>query len=124
MIEPIDDMPPGTLGWRVTGKLSRSDYTEVAIPPLREAIERGEKVRLLYQIGPDFKGLEASAIWEEIKADLGLGVRHLSSWERTAIVSDEEWLKHLMGLFGWMMPGEMRAFGLEELEAAKSWLAA
>jgi len=124
MIEPIADMPPGTLGFFASGKLSRRDYTEVAIPPLRDAIERGEKLRTLYQIGPDFHGVEANAIWEDIKGDVGLGLRHYSSWERMAIVSDADWLHRAGAVFGWLYPGEMRLFGLDELEAAKQWLAA
>ncbi len=123
MIERLGDMPPGTYGFRAWGTLSASDYTDVAIPPLREAIDRGEKVRFLFQIGPDFKGLQAGAVWQEIKADIGLGFRHLSAWERTAVVSDEEWLRHVTATFDWMLPGEMRLFSLSELEAAKEWLA-
>jgi hypothetical protein len=122
MIEVIEEMPPGTLGFRATGKLSRSDYTDVAIPPLRDAVQRGEKVRMLYQIGPDFHGIEPGAIGQEIKADLGLGIAHLSAWERTALVSDEGWLAHVSGALGWIMPGEYKLFGLAELDAAKEWL--
>ena len=113
-------MPPGTYGFKATGKLSASDYTEVAIPPLRDAIERGEKVRFLFQIGPGFEGLQAGAVWQEIKADLGLGVRHLSAWERTAVVSDEQWLRHVTATFDWMLPGEMRLFALERAAGRKA----
>jgi hypothetical protein len=57
MIEPIAEMPSGTFGFRASGKLSPADYRDVLVPPLREAIERGEKVRLLFQIGPRSMGL-------------------------------------------------------------------
>ncbi len=123
MIETITDMPPGTLGFRATGKLSHRDYVDVAIPPLRAAIDAGEKVRMLYQIGPDFEGIKADAVWDEVKADLGLGIAHLSAWERTAIVSDEAWLGHVATVFGWLLPGEMKMFSLAQLQAAKDWLA-
>lgn len=123
MIEPIADMPAGTLGFRASGKLSSSDYAEIAIPPLREAIEHGEKIRLLYQIGPGFDGLAAGAMWEDIKSGLGLGFGHLSAWERTAMVSDEDWLRQMIAVFGWMSPGELRLFPLDEMEAAKEWVA-
>jgi hypothetical protein len=123
MIEPIADMPPGTFGFRGSGKFSRSDYDDVLIPPLRGAIERGERIRFLFEIAPDFHGIEADAVWEQAKADLGLGVRHQSAWERTAVVSDADWVARAIGLLGWMSPGELRAFPLAELEAAKGWLA-
>jgi hypothetical protein len=123
MIEPLADMPPNTFGFRGSGKFTRRDYTEVLIPPLRDAVERGERVRFLFQIDPDFHGIEADAVWEQAKADLGLGIGHLSAWERTAVVSDADWVRRAIALFGWMSPGELRAFGLEERDAAKEWLA-
>ena len=123
MIEPIPDMPAGTMGFRATGKLSHGNYVDVAIPPLREAIDRGEKIRLLYQIGPGFEGIEAGAMWDELKADFGMGLGHLSAWERMAVVSDESWLRHLMAVFGWLVPGEAKLFPLGEMAQAKEWLA-
>lgn len=53
-------------------------------------------------------------------AKLGLG--HLRSWERIAIVGDADWLRHAVGGFGWLMPGEVRVFGLEELDSAREWV--
>jgi SpoIIAA-like len=123
MIEPIADMPPNTFGFRGSGKFTTGDYTEVLIPALRAAVDRGEPVRFLLQIDPDFHGIEPDAVWEQAKADLGLGVGHLSAWERIAVVSDADWVRRAISLFGWMSPGELRAFGREELEAAKEWVA-
>jgi hypothetical protein len=67
MMKQIADMPPGTLGFVASGKLSRRDYTDVAIPPLREAIDRGEKLRTLYQIDSDFHGID----WAGLDRDAG-----------------------------------------------------
>jgi hypothetical protein len=124
MIETIADMPPGTLGFVASGKLSRADYVDVAIPPLREAIDRGEKLRTLYEIADDFHGIEAGALWQDIKADVGLGIGHYSSWDRMAVVTDIDWLHKASGVFGWLYPGELKMFGLAERDAAKQWLAA
>lgn len=123
MIEPMSDMPPGTLGFIAGGKLGRRDYTEVAIPPLREAIDRGEKLRTLYQINDDFHGIEGNAIWQEVKADVGLGIGHYSSWDRMAIVTDVAWLHKASSIYGFLYPGDLKLFRLSELDAAKQWLA-
>jgi hypothetical protein len=56
MIEPIEEMPPGTIGLRAAGKLSREDYREVLEPALQEGIESGE-IRLVFSL-TDFHGLE------------------------------------------------------------------
>jgi hypothetical protein len=53
MDDVIPDMPPGTLGFRVSGRLTRDDYVDVLVPPLREAVEAGQRLRVLYAIGPE-----------------------------------------------------------------------
>jgi hypothetical protein len=50
MIEPMDGMPDGTLGFRVAGEVDRSDYTDVMVPELRKAVEQGGGLRTLYLI--------------------------------------------------------------------------
>jgi hypothetical protein len=35
-----------------------------------------------------------------------------------------EWVGKAFQLFAWMTPGEVKVYGLEQLEAAKSWVAA
>jgi hypothetical protein len=42
MVERIGEMPPGTAGFRATGKLMRDDYREQFIPAMKEAIETGD----------------------------------------------------------------------------------
>lgn len=122
MIEVIEDMPEGTFGWKASGKLAREDYA-VVVPTLRGAIDRGEKVRMLYQLGPDFHGVEPNAYWEDIKQDVSLGLGHWRSWERTALVTDESWVRHFLGAAGWLVAGELKLFAVAELPAAKQWLA-
>lgn len=122
MIERIDDMPAGAVGFRAEGKLTREDYREVLEPVLREAAESGE-IRMLFAIA-DFEGLEPGAWFDDVKTGLGLGVGHHSAWRRSAIVTDVDWLAKAFRFFTWMTPGEVEIFGLGELEQAKSWVAA
>jgi hypothetical protein len=122
MVEVIPDMPPGTLGFRVSGRLTRADYVDVLVPPLREAIESGERLRVLYAIGPELH-MEPAALWEDLKVELELGIRHRHAWERIAVVTDLDWLRRAFELFSWLVPGEIRLFGETELAQAKAWLA-
>jgi hypothetical protein len=119
--EPIADMPPGTLGFRIAGHLTREDYADVLVPPLRRALEAGERLRVLYAIGPDLH-MERGAVWDDFKLEIELGIEHRDLWERIAVVSDLDWLWHAFGLFSWMVPGELRLFREAELESAKAWL--
>src|SRR5882757_1784625 len=116
-------MPAGTLGFRASGRLSREDLAEVVLPPIREAIDHGEKIRLLFEIHSDFEGLAPGAAVEDFKADIQLGLGRHSAWERFAIVSDLDWVRRAIGVFGWMAPGELRLFADSEPESAKAWLA-
>lgn len=122
MIERIEEMPAGTTGFRFSGEVTARDYQEVLIPGLSAMFASGEPVRCLCQMGPEFEGYEASAVW----ADMKTGARYLGhheNWHRIAVVTDVEWVRHLMGLFGWMSPGEVQLFALDDLEAAKVWVA-
>jgi hypothetical protein len=116
------ELPNGVLGFRAAEKLTRADYTEVLIPALREALESGNKLRMLFQIGPGFHGMDAGALWEDMKADLTVGLPHASAWDRIAIVSDESWVKPAFSMLGWMAPGDNKTFTLDEYEHAKAWV--
>jgi SpoIIAA-like len=123
VVEPVADMPPGTLGLRVDGKLTRADYTEVLEPALKEAFGQDE-VRLLCEIEPGFGGLEAGAVAEDLKTAFRLMIgekRH--RWKRTAIVTNIDWIRRATEAFAWMAPGEMQVFPLTEHDAARAWVA-
>jgi len=38
-------------------------------------------------------------------------------------VSDLDWVEHLVALFGWMVPGDVKLFGLTERRQAVDWAA-
>ena len=122
MIEPLDDMPEGTLGFRVAGEIERSDYTDVLVPRLRKEIEAGNPLRTLYVVDR-LDQMEPSALWEDLKAAYDLGLRRHSAWERTAIVTDQDWIARAAHLFAWMVPGEFKVFPVSDLEQAKRWVA-
>jgi hypothetical protein len=123
MIEPLTEMPVGTLGFRAWGEVTREEYLEKLLPPMREAVESTDGVRLLFQLGPGFEKFDPGALLADAKTGLTLGLGHLSAWKRTALVTDVEWIRRAVELLGWMTPGELRLFKHEELEEAKRWVA-
>ena len=66
------------------------------------------------ELGADFEGYEASGIF----ADAGLGIGHLGSFERIAVTTDVHWIRDALGLFGGLIPGEVKVFPAAEAEAA------
>ena len=122
MIERLESMPPGTLGFRAAGEIEREDYDEVLVPALRKAVESGGGLRTLYVI-EDLDEIEPGALWADSKLGFDLGVRHHDAWVRSAIVTDIAWMARATKLFAWMMPGEARVFPRAELDQAKVWVA-
>lgn len=117
MIERLDDMPAGVLGFHAAGKLSAEDYRDVILPALTTAAEAGE-VRFLIVID-DFDGMTGGALWEDLK----VGVEHLRAWKRIALVTDIPWMTHMTALFGWMTPGQAKSFPSAERAQAVQWVA-
>jgi hypothetical protein len=122
MIERLADMPPDTVGFRVTGEVEREDYDEVLTPELQRALEAGGGLRTLYVI-EDLDEIEPGALWADAKLGFNLGIRERKEWVRSAIVTDIEWMARATKLFAWMIPGEARVFPLAELDEAKAWVA-
>src|ERR1700761_3564671 len=121
MVERIEAMPEGTIGFRVVEELTGEDYREQIEPALAAAAESGE-VRLLFEIDAGF-GMNAGAVIEDAKTGLKLGLGHMKAWKRTAVVTDVDWIRKAMKAFGFMAPGEVLVFEPAELGAAKVWVA-
>ncbi len=121
MIERIEDVPAGVVGFKVIKELTADDYRDAIEPALAEAAKAGE-VRLLFEIDDGF-GMDAGAVIEDAKTGLKLGLGQMKSWKRTAIVTDVEWMRKAIKAFGFMAPGELRTFEPGELGAAKVWVA-
>ena len=120
MIEALQDWPDNILGFVCHGRVSRRDYDEVLIPRVDRALATHEKLRLYYETDEDFAGIEPGAVWEDAKIGLG----HLSRWERFAVVTDVEWIRHTFVLFGFLLPGELRVFPRAEAARAREWIVA
>jgi SpoIIAA-like len=123
MIEPIPDMPPGTLGFRASGHVTRDDYMNVFLPPVKQKVDSGEGIRMVYQVGPGFEKFDAGALLEDAKTGWELGILHPKAWKRLALVTDVNWMSQATHAFAWMMPGEIKIYGLEELDEARDWVA-
>ena len=120
MVEPLEGMPEGTLGFRLSGKVNLDEYFLI-LNPIRAKLERGEKVSFLVETADDFSGLDMGAMWEDMKAAGSLGLKYRSSWERLSVVTDKGWIRNGVSAFSWVIPGEIRIFEPDELPQAKTW---
>jgi hypothetical protein len=122
MVEQIGGLPAGILGYRLTGKLTRDEYHDALMQPIYAALERGEKLKLLIELPEDFHGLDTGALWEDLKAAGSVGLKHRAAWQRFALVTDKDWVRHGVSVFGWVSPGELRVFEPGEVDQATAWL--
>jgi SpoIIAA-like len=120
MIGLLSGFPDNVLAVACEGRVTRRDYEEVLIPAVAAALQRHPKLRIYYEVTPQFSGIEAGAVWEDFR----LGMAHLSQWERMAAVTDVEWICMAINAFRLLMPGRLRVFPLAEREAARRWIVA
>jgi hypothetical protein len=118
MIELIQDLPEGTVGVRVSGRVEASDYTNTIDPAIEAALENHDKINALFVIEGEDVDYSAGAMWQDLK----VGLKHPLSWNRIAVVSGGSAWDRLTPVMSALMPGEVKNFQPDELDAARSWL--
>lgn len=118
MFELLNGYPTNVVAVRAVGRVTADDYRDVLEPALAHAMEGGGKARLLIVLGDDFGGYAASAML----ADTEVGIRHLGSFERIAVVTDTDWIGHAVRLFGPLIPGDVRVYPVAQQSAAEGWM--
>jgi stage II sporulation SpoAA-like protein len=120
MLERLQALPEGIDGVKAVGRVSREDYDQIFTPLIDAARRRGRRLRLLYQLGPDFEGFSPGAAWEDAK----LGLASLRMFEGCAVVTDVGWIREATRLAAFLMPCPVRVFSNAGLDEAVNWLRA
>lgn len=118
MLKLMQDFPQNTLGISAEGKITGADYETVLIPAIEGKLKEYPKLRMLYHLGDSFTGFDMQAMVDDAK----IGLKHLSAWDRIALVSDHEMINIFAKFFGHMMSCELRIFKNSELKDAKVWI--
>jgi hypothetical protein len=116
MIELIQGLPDGVVGLEAIGKVTSDDYTSVTLA-IENALAAHEKIRLIHVLGERFTGFADGGMWRDAK----LGLFHVFSFERIAVVTDLDSVRTLVKGGGWTIPGEIRLFSNAEREEAVTW---
>lgn len=120
MIERLSNFPDNVVAIACKGRVTKADYESVLVPAVENALKKHENVRIYYEITPDFSGFDPGAMFEDFKVGMG----HITRWERIALVTDVEWIKHMMQLFSFITPGETKVFPTSQADEARAWIAA
>jgi hypothetical protein len=123
LIEPISDMPAGTIGFRITGDLTDADYREALSPALKAAAGAGD-VRLLLAAEKGFDLGTLKARFEELRRDPELDLGHGKDWKRVAVVADASFIyRAAFPALSRVVPVDVKLFGIDDEAEAKAWVA-
>lgn len=120
MIEVLPESNGKVLVLKMVGKLTDADYKEVLIPRLESIIREHGKARFLADMGDDFHGWEAAALWDDAR----FGATHRNDFEKMGILGGPKWVDWGVKLAALIVSGEVRSFSLSDREAALNWIKA
>jgi SpoIIAA-like len=120
MLEILGDLPSGIIGLKGTGMVTRKDNEQVLQPLFEQARREGGRLRLLYDLGPEFEGFTPGAAWEDAK----LGMQSERLVEGCAIVSELVGIREVARIIGFLLPCPIQSFRYSEREKATAWLRA
>ena len=120
MMKLLGSLPDHVVGVSASGRVDAKDYESVLVPAIEAAFQRHDRLRLLYQLTPEFTGLTSGAMWDDSR----IGLAHWKAWERIAVVTDLPWIAHATRMFAFLMPGLVKVFSNEERSDAEKWIAA
>lgn len=115
MFQKLEESSGNVIGFKLSGKLTDTDYQEV-IPQFEESIEKWGKIRILW-ILEDFHGWEAKAAWDDLKYWL----KFKDDIERCALIGDEKWEEWMTKLAKPFMRTKVKYFDQSHMQEAWDW---
>ncbi len=118
--EFLEGFPEDVVAFAAKGFIDAEDYEKTLTPEIEARIRQQGKVKLLYVLGPDFRGVSAGAAWDDAR----LVLSHIGDFPRIAVVSDREWIRAAARMFAPLVASEVKTFSMDQMEAAKAWISA
>ena len=115
----MSGLPEGVYGLEARGTVTSGDYDRVFAPLVDRVRQSGQRLRLLYQIGPGFKRFTLGAVL----ADGKLGVRYLPVLDGCALVTDIDWIREPGRSIAAWVPCPMRVSDNAHRDDTARWLA-
>lgn len=118
MIQHLQDLPDNIVGFKAVGEITEKDFTDIVVPKVKELIEKTDKLNYLLVLETELSNFTVGA-WMK---DAMMGIKHLTKWNRAAIVSDVEAIRNFTDIFSYLIPGEFKGFENKELQEAIDWV--
>ena len=100
----------------VAGKVTDADL-RASLERLRDDLDHNPKSRII-EVIEHFTGIEPAALWTDVK----LGVPLAQKVDRVAVVADQSWIRAATHLGRFFTKADLKAFGPDEIDQARSWI--
>jgi hypothetical protein len=117
MIEQLNDLPEGVIGFRAVGTVEASDYQSVIDPVIAATIAYGHKVNLVFVLGEEFERYSMGAMWQ----DALLEGKPERSWGRIALVTDHALIGEIIHGIAFLFPCDLKIFAVAAEAEAVQW---
>lgn len=117
MIEQLQDLPDGVIGFRAVDTVGAADYQEVVDPAIDAVIAERRKVNLVFVLGDEFERYSLGAMWQ----DALLEGKPERSWGRIALVTDHALIGEIIHGIAFLFPCDLRIFAVDALPDAVQW---
>ncbi|OJX49778.1 MAG: STAS/SEC14 domain-containing protein [Flavobacterium sp. 38-13] len=118
MIEILPSLPKNIAAFRATGKVTKEDYQKVMAPRVNELVSNTGELNFFFLIDTELGDFTLGAWFQ----DALLGLKHLASWKRAAIVIDSPQARKFTDEFSILAPGEFRGYPKEQYSEALEWV--
>jgi hypothetical protein len=118
MIELLTNLPSNVAGFRATGNIAKEDFEQVILPEVEKLVAKTGKLNYLLILDTSLKDFTLGA-WMQ---DILLGIKHLTQWNRAAIVTDSDGIQKFTKIFSALVPGEFRGFNKIDVDVAVDWV--
>ncbi len=119
MIQYLAHLPTNIVGFKAVGEITEADFADTVMPKVKELIERTDTLNYLLVLETSVKNFTVGA-WMK---DAIMGIKHLTKWNRAAIVSDVDAIRKFTDFFSYLIPGEFKGFEHKDLQVAIDWTA-
>lgn len=120
MIQIINDVPSNIAAFKAIGEVTQDDYINVVEPQIKKLVQRTGELNFLLQLDTELGNFTAGA-WLR---DALIGIRNLTKWNRSVIITDDETIIKFTDNFSMLAPGEFKGFKKAEFDQAIQWISA
>ena len=118
MIHYIPNIPSNMVGFKAINAITEQDFDEIVIPKVKELVEKTGKLNYMLVLETSITNFTFGAWFK----DALMGIKHLTKWNRAAIVTDVNGIRIFTDIFSVLMPGEFKGFEHKDLEKAIDWV--